>query len=51
MSREKELRRILEEILEAPYSVKCSEYRQLILYKELERKAKRALSRPQRLIH
>ena len=51
MSREKELRRILEEILEAPYSVKCPQYRSVILYKELERKAQRALSRPQRRIH
>lgn len=51
MSREKELRRILKEILESPYSVKCNEYRSVILYKELERKAQRALSRPKRLIH
>ena len=51
MSREKELRRILQKILESPYSVKCNEYRSLILFKELEREAKRALSRPQRTIH
>ena len=51
MSREKELRRILEKILESPYSVKCNEYRSVILFRELEREAKRALSRPERTIH
>ena len=51
MSREKELRRILQKILESPYSVKCNEYRSVILFKELEREAKRALSRPERTIH
>lgn len=51
MSREKELRRILQKILESPYSVKCNEYRSVIIFRELEREAKRALSRPQRTIH
>lgn len=51
MSREKELRRILEKILEAPFTVKTSEFKTLVLHKEVEREAKRALSRPQRTIH
>ena len=51
MSREKELRRILQKILESPNSVRSPVFRAVIIHKELEREAKRALSRPQRLIH
>ena len=51
MSREKELKRILQKILESPYTVRCHEFRAVIIYRELEREARRALSRPERTIH
>jgi hypothetical protein len=36
MSREKELKRILQKILESPYTVQCPEFRSVIIYRELE---------------
>ena len=51
MSREKELKRILQKILESPYTVRSAEFRSVIIYRELEREARRALSRPQRTVH
>ena len=51
MSREKELKRILQKILESPYTVRSNEFRRVIIYRELEREARRALSRPERTIH
>jgi hypothetical protein len=51
MSREKELKRILQRILESPNSVRSPVFRAVIIHRELEREARRALARPERTIH